>query len=277
MRSRTSLFVLLLLAGLACRSPLVDLPVEKDGPRLALTVAVENHSRKLSHLWTPGKEADSPESRQAALERHRAVFEADLRAEAARRGLSLDPSAQLRLHLTITSLGEVRPKYIAWGILSGVAWGVGTGLLVHNTRLAIGLGAYELVEEGAFWIGGSMLMGRWSSPAVVEARLFREGMAKPIWEETYYVLWTRQELAAFPTDLRSRREYQLQASLRKIMGRLFHNLEAIPSFPRDIKQVPPSSPFATVSKSQGLRVTSLPPAYEGVGSLPLSVGLQQVR
>lgn len=234
MNVRTSLLIPLLLMGLACRSPLVDLPVEKTGLRLALTVAVENHSRKLSHLWTPGKEADSPESRQSALERHRSTFEADLRAEAARRGLSLDPTAQLQLHLTITSLGEVRPKYIAWGILSGVAWGVGTGLLVHNTRLAVGLGAYELVEESAFWIGGSMLMGRWSSPAVVEAGLFREGTDKPIWEETYYVLWARQELAAFPCEAQSRRECQLQASLQKIIGKLFHDLEDMPAFPRPV-------------------------------------------
>lgn len=83
---------------------------------------------------------------------------------------------------------------------------MGTGLLVHNTRLVVGLGAYELVEESAFWTGGSMLMGRWSSPAVVEARLLREGTAKPLWEDTYYVLWARQELATFPPETQTRRE-----------------------------------------------------------------------
>ena len=76
-----------------------------------------------------------------------------------------------------------------------------------------------------------MLMGRWSSQAVVEARLFREGTAKPIWEETYYVLWARQELAAFPPEAQSRRECQLRASMQKVQKKLFHDLEAMPDFP----------------------------------------------
>lgn len=126
----------------------------------------------------------------------------------------------------------MRAKYIAWGILSGVAWGLGVGLLAHDTRLAVGLGAYELLEESAFWIGGSVLMGRWSSPAVVEARLRRAGEDQPLWEETYYVLWARDELAAFPQAEQNRRERQLQASLRKVRVKLFRDLETIPGFPR---------------------------------------------
>jgi len=126
----------------------------------------------------------------------------------------------------------VRPKYIAWGIASGVAWGVGVGLLAHNTQLAVGLGAYEFLEESAFWIGGSVLMGRWSSPAVVEASLHRASAAKPLWDETYYVLWARRELAAFPTAERGHREVQLRASLRRVLGKLLEDLEAIPDFPK---------------------------------------------
>ena len=240
---------ILALAGLACRSPLADLPPGRGGPTLRLTVGIEDHSRKLAHLKAPGDEADTPAARRSALESHRETFEADLRAEAASRGLRLDPSADLHLDLTITSLGEVRAKYIAWGILSGVGWGVGLGLLAHDARLAVGLGVYELLEESAFWIGGSMLMGRWSSPAVVEARLSQAGSAKPLWEETYYALWARQELAAFPPEEQNRRERQLQASLRKVLGKLFHDLEAIPEFPRAVRLPqtflePPPSPIA---------------------------------
>lgn len=107
-------------------------------------------------------------------------------------------------------------------------------LFLLAALLLAGLGLYELVEESAFWIGGSVLMGRWSSPAVVEARLFRGGAGKPLWEETYYVLWARRELAAFPAAEQNRRERQLQASLRKVEGKLFHDLEAIPGFPRAV-------------------------------------------
>lgn len=232
MTLRGCLLATLALAGLACRSPLADLHPGLEGPALRLTVGIEDHSRKLARLQDPAGEADTPASRRAALERHRDMFEGGLRAEAASRGLRLDPNADLHLDLTITSLGEVRGKYIAWGILSGVGWGVGVGLLAHNPQLAVGLGAFELLEESAFWIGGSMLMGRWSSPAVVEARLRRAGSDKPLWEETYYVLWARQELAVFPPAEQAKRGCQLQASLRKVMGKLYHDLEAIPDFPR---------------------------------------------
>ena len=155
--------------------------------------------------------------------------------------MRLETASDLHLDLKITSLGEVRAKYIAWGIFSGVGWGVGVGLLAHNAQLALGLGVYELLEESACWIGGSLLAGRWSSPAVVEARLSRAGADKPLWEESYYVLWARKELAAFPATERGHREVQLRASLRKVLGKLFRDLEAIPDFPRAVK--PPQSPL----------------------------------
>jgi len=104
----------------------------------------------------------------------------------------------------------------------------------------VSLGVYELLEESAFWIGGSMLMGRWSSPAVVEARITRPTADRPLWEETYYVLWVSQELAAFPKEEQSRRERQLQASLRRIMDKLFRDLEAIPGFPPAVSPRRPS-------------------------------------
>ena len=232
------------LTGLACRSPLTSLPPDKDGPTFSLAVRLEDHSRKLARLQDPRGEADTAATRGAALEAHRQAFEADFRTEATSRNLRLDPLADLHLELTITSLGEVRAKYIAWGILSGVAWGVGTGLLVHDARLAVGLGVYELLEESAFWIGGSVLMGRWSSPPVVEARLRRGVADKPLWEETYYVLWSRQELQAFPPAEQVQRERQLQASLRKVLGNLFRDLEAMPNFPRAVRppQTPPEQP-----------------------------------
>jgi hypothetical protein len=234
MRFRFVLMAALLLVGLACRSPLAELRSPMEGPTLRLEVRVEDHSRRLVRLKEPTGEADTPSARQAALERHRDAFETDLRAEAAARGLRLDPGAELRLDLAITSLGEVRAKYIAWGIASGVAWGVGTGLVAHNPQLALGLGVYELLEESAFWIGGSLLMGSWSSPAVVEARLLRAGSDKPLWEETYYALWAREELRAFPEAERDRREVQLRASLQKIRAQLFGDLEAMPDFPKKV-------------------------------------------
>lgn len=240
MTLQSCLLAALALTALACRSPLADLTPAKGGPSLSLRVDIEDHSRNLKHLRDPQGEADTPTSRRLALEEHRRAFEADFRAEARARGLHLDDAAQDHLELKITSLGEVRPKYIAWGILSGVAWGVGTGLLVHDARLAVGLGVYELLEESAFWIGGSMLMGRWSSPAVVEARLRRGVADKPLWEETYYVLWARQELQAFPPTEQVHRERQLQASLRKVLGKLFRDLEAMPNFPGPVRPLQPS-------------------------------------
>lgn len=222
------LFAALALA-LGCRSPLRDVPVPPGGPSLDIRVSVEDHSRRLGRIRDPEPgEADTPEARHAALEAAARTFQAEVEAGASAEGLRVDPASDLHLDLRITSLGEVRAKYIAWGIASGVGWGVGTGLLAHDPRLAVGLGAYELVEESAFWIGGSVLMGRWSSPAVVEARLTRGSAAKPEWEETYYVLWARRELDAFPPEARRRREVQLQASLERVAGKLLKDLRDLP-------------------------------------------------
>lgn len=108
----------------------------------------------------------------------------------------------------------------------------------------MGLGVYELLEESAFWLGGSVLMGA-GPPPPVEARLCRSGSAKPLWEETYFVLWVRKELTDFPAQERDRRDVQL----RKVLRKLFSDLEAIPDFPRVIKPpgAPPGSPPATAA------------------------------
>lgn len=251
MRLQASLLAALALAALACRSPLADLPAHPGGPSLGLRVEIEDHSRSLSNLHAPSGEADTLESRRRALEGHRQALEADFRAEAGGRGLRLDPAADLQLELRITTLGEVRPKYIALGILSGVAWGVAAGLAAHDPHLVLALGLYELLEESAFWIGGAVLMGRWSSPAVLEARLTRHGEEKPLWDESYHALWAKQELEAFPPPDRERREVQLRASLRKVLAALFKDLEAIPEFPRAV--TPPSAPQSVAAAAPAPR------------------------
>lgn len=136
----------------------------------------------------------------------------------------------------MTSLGEVRAKYIAYGIARGVAWGVGTGLVAHDPRLAVGLGLYELVEESAFWIAGSAVFGAYSAPTVVEASVFDGTNPKVIWKASYYILNGRKRLKALPEDQRSDRATQLHASLRVVLDKLFKDLEALPGFPHRTKR-----------------------------------------
>lgn len=224
----------LVCLGLACRSPLADLPKPKSGPfALAVPpVALEDHSRTLKRIRdiAPG-EPNTPAARAAALELHRLAFDTAFRTRAQAEGLWLDPSAPLRLELTLTTVGEVRTKYIVYGILSGVAWGVGTGLLTHNARLAVGLGAFELVEESVFWIAGSSLFGRYSAPVVLEAQLLGAGASQPLWTETYFVIGGGRRLKDFPEDRRKVREVQLQASLARALDKLFEDLAALPGRP----------------------------------------------
>ena len=216
---------------LACKSPLTELPRQN-----ALTLApvrVEVHSRQLKRLRSvEASEANTPELRQAALDAHGAWLERAFRAEAGACGIQVQPGAPLRLELVVTDLGEVRAKYIVLGIASGVAWGVGTGLVARNPRLAVGLGAYELVEESIFWIGGSSLFSSFSAPAVVEARLFRAGESRPVWHETYYALSGRAWTKGLPEGLRHDRSVQIRASLQKVILKLLKDLEAIPGFPQ---------------------------------------------
>ena len=222
----------LLAVGAGCRSPLAEVKAS-DQVALDLKVTVEDHSRNLKRLRSlqPG-ESNSATTRADALESHRKWLETEFRAEASDRGLTVTQSAPLRLELTITSLGEVRAKYIFYGIASGVAWGVGTGLVAHDPRLAVGLGLYELVEESAFWIAGSAIFGAYSAPAVVEAAVFDGGSPKAVWTASFYILNGRKRLKALPEDQRSDRATQLHASLRVFLDKLFKELESIPGFPR---------------------------------------------
>ncbi len=222
----------LLALGAACRSPLAEVK-PPDRAELDLEVTVENHSRKLKRLRTMKLgEPNSAAARADALESHRAWLEAEFRAEAGDRGLVVDPGAGLHLKLAITSLGEVRAKYIVYGIASGVAWGVGTGLVAHDPRLAVGLGLYELVEESAFWIAGSAVFGAYSAPVVVEAAVLDGRNPKAVWTASYYIINGRKHLKALPEDQRSDRAIQLHAALRVFLDKLFKNLEAAPGFPR---------------------------------------------
>jgi hypothetical protein len=218
----------ILCFGLGCRGPQIDLKGTKTAPEANLSVTVEDHSRSLKRLrdLQPG-ETNSPEARKAALEAHRAQFETRFQEAASNHGLVLSPDAPWRLELTITSLGEVRSKYIVYGIASGVAWGVGTGLVAHSTKLAIGLGTYELLEESAFWILGASMFGSYSAPVVVEARLIPTGQTKATWSETYYVLNGRKKLKSMPSEIRRHREIQLQASLDKAIEKIFKDLETM--------------------------------------------------
>jgi hypothetical protein len=153
-------------------------------------------------------------------------------------GLKISPSASWRLELTITSLGEIRSRYLFYGIASGVAWGVGTGLVAHNTTLALGLGGYELLEESAFWLLGAGLFGSYSAPAVVEAHLIQSGQTKAAWSETYFVLNGRKRLKTQAPGLRHRREVQLQASLDKVLDKIFHDLEPVLAFAKEVGPAP---------------------------------------
>ncbi len=237
---------MLLVFGLllaACRSPLADLRPAK-GERLALElppVVVEDHSRTLKRIRDVAvNEPNSAEARKAALEAHGAYLDAAFRRRAAEKGLALDPAAPYRLELRVTTLGEVRTKYIVYGILSGVAWGVGTGLLTHNVKLAVGLGGYELVEESLFWIAGSSLFGRFSAPVVLEAELQEKGRPKPLWSETYLALWGGARLKAYPEADRKRREIQLHASLDRVLDKVFEDLAQVPDLAKGPQQEPGS-------------------------------------
>lgn len=228
--ARILLACALALGGLGCRSPLRDLrPAE--GTRLSLAVPpvlVEDHSRSLQRLREVGPEdQNTPEARKAALESHRAYLDGRLRDRLAAQGLGVDPASPYRLELTLTTLGEVRTQYIVYGILGGVAWGVGTGLATHDPRLAVGLGAYELAEESLFWIAGSSLFGRYSAPVVLEARLLPAGGKGPVWEETYHVIWGGQRLKERPEAERTRRSIQVQASLDRALDKLCGDLAAL--------------------------------------------------
>jgi hypothetical protein len=219
-----------LLAGLlfvvACRPPALDL----RGSGVRMEVRAEDHSRQLKRLRDLApEEKNTPEARQEAIEAHRAFASERAAAMAAEHHVHLSVEAPLRLELTYTSLGEVRTKYILYGIASGVGWGLATGWLAHNPKLAVGLGTYELFEETAFWVAGAGLFGSYSAPVVLEAKVFQNAEKKPMWEETYYVLNARKKLKTLPPELRAKREVQIHCSMERALEKLFSDLDAMAS------------------------------------------------
>ncbi len=193
-----------------------------------MEVRAEDHSRQLKRLRDLSLgEKNSEEGRRTTIEAHRAFAAARAEEMAAEHHFNLRGDAPLRLELTYTSLGEVRTKYILYGIGSGVGWGLATGWLAHNPRLAVGLGTYELFEETAFWIAGAGLFGSYSAPVVLEAKAFRNAEEKPLWEETYYVLNARKKLKTLPPELRAKREVQIHCSMERALEKLFADLDAM--------------------------------------------------
>jgi len=242
-----------LVPGVACKSPLAEVKT-MDRAMVDLEVKVEDHSRSLKRLRAvqPDEPNNAP-ARAVALESHRTWLETEFQAEAKDRGLVVEHGARLRVELDITSLGEVRAKYILYGIAGGVAWGVGTGLVAHNPALAVGLGVYELVEETAFWVAGSAIFGAYSAPAVVEAAVYDGANPKAAWHASYYILNGRKRMLDLPPEQRSDRSTQVHGSLRVALDKLFKDLEALPGFPhrngppRSFGQPAPSAPSAQLA------------------------------
>jgi len=229
---RPLLPLLLALLATACRSPLADLKAPVAGGfQLAVPqVRVEDHSRSLKRLRdTQPSEANTPEARREALAACGSHLDAAFLDHARAAGLVVNPASPYRLALTLTSVGEVRSRYLIYGIASGVAWGVGTGLATHNVPLAVGLGGYELVEESIFWIAGSSLFGRFSAPVVLEADVFEGKAAKPLWHETYYVIWGGKRLKTYTKEARKTRTVQITASLDRALDNLFEDLAKLPT------------------------------------------------
>jgi hypothetical protein len=230
------LLAALSLCHLACRSPLADLRPKDTRASLSLSPThVEDHSRQLKRLGPVGPgEPNTPAARRQALEAHAHWLDGALRTELEARGVLTEGPAPYRLSLVVTDLGEVQTKYIVYGIASGVAWGVGTGLLAHNRRLAYGLGGYELLEESLFWIAGSSLFDAHFAPTALEAQIYQTGQEKPLWHETYYALDGRPWVQDLPEALQKNRRVQLRGSLQRILEKLFEDLQQIPTFPKDL-------------------------------------------
>lgn len=200
---------------------------------MEVKVDMEDHSRNLKRLRAVSAgEVNTPAARAAALESQRNWLEEAFKTEAKERGLALENGAPWRLELRVTSLGEVRARYIVYGIAGGVGWGVGTGILAHDPRLALALGLYELAEESAFWIAGSALFGAYSAPAVLEASVFDGQGKKAAWSKTYYILNGRKHLKGLPETEAKDRATQLHAALRTGLDKVFKDLEALHGFPR---------------------------------------------
>lgn len=130
------------------------------------------------------------------------------------------------LYGTIPWYGTTRPIYPILGESADIAAeSVILGLVTHWNVWVISANAgFELLTSTPLWFGGAYVLGWAFRPVTIEARVVSSSDGKEIWHESTDRVLSRKILKTYPESERSKKEIQLEASLRGALLKLAKNL-----------------------------------------------------
>lgn len=144
-----------------------------------------------------------------------------------RLGQALDVQAVLVIELS--GYGQLKRRWIAILIGSGVGEGVVQGVVVAKATQSAALGAAAMLEEIGqeilTWGGGAHLFNEHYSPVILEGRLTSAVDGKALWSDTALASIDKQALKKLPEDQQKKREVQLRVTAEKAERELVGALE----------------------------------------------------
>ncbi len=93
-----------------------------------------------------------------------------------------------------------------------------------NTALIFGNIGFELLTSTPLWFGGAYIFGFSFRPVTVKAWAFSTENGKEIWHKSVDKLVSRKELREYPKPERSKKEIQLNISLRRALDAIAKSL-----------------------------------------------------
>ncbi|MBI3596194.1 MAG: hypothetical protein HY203_03455 [Nitrospirae bacterium] len=112
--------------------------------------------------------------------------------------------------------GKTHPIYPILGeSLDIAAESVVLGLVTHWNPVLISANAgFELLTSTPLWFGGAYLFGWAFRPVTVEAWVISAADGKEVWRKSIDQILSRKILKSYPESERSKKQIQLEASLR---------------------------------------------------------------
>ena len=121
--------------------------------------------------------------------------------------------------------GRTRLIYPLLGMTADI---VGESLIIefalHSEELVLANIGFELLTSTPLWFGGAEIFGWAFRPVTVEARVVSAGDGREVWRASVDRIVDREILKSYPERERSKKETQLEASLRSAVRALAERL-----------------------------------------------------
>lgn len=137
--------------------------------------------------------------------------------------------ARAVLLVKLSGYGQIKKKWLAYligsGVVEGVVQGVLASKLTDNSWVGIAVALEEIGQEVLVWGGGAYLFDKHYAPVTLEAQLISTLDGKPIWDDTVFVSVDKAAIEALPEKDRKKKEIQLNLTANKALKELAKDLD----------------------------------------------------